>query len=69
MIDGMAMKGKRITTSEELQQQAPGQLHSGHMGIEEKRLLARVYMYLVNMNAGIETTIKNFSTCLQFQQT
>ena len=37
------------------------------MGIEETRLLACKSIYWIGINADIETHIKNFSTCLEFQ--
>ena len=37
VIDGVLMKGRCIITPEELQRQALEQLHSNHMGIENKQ--------------------------------
>ena len=51
------MKGRRIITPEELQQQVLEQLHSHHFGIENTRFLG-----------FRQNTIKHCSTCLAFQQ-
>ena len=40
------------------------QLHTNHMGIEKMHLLIRESAYWVNMNANIEQTVKQCSTCL-----
>ena len=39
------------------------------MAIEKTRHLMRESVYLVNMNTGIENTIKWCDTCLEHQQT
>ena len=41
MIDGVAMKDKRIIIPAELQLQALQQLHNNYMGIEKTKLSAR----------------------------
>ena len=50
MIDGIAMKGKRIIILSLLQKQILQQLHSNHMGIEKMRFLAHESVYLININ-------------------
>ena len=46
MIDGVAMKGKRIIIiPSQLQKQILSQLHSNHMGIENMRLLTYESIY------------------------
>ena len=39
------------------------------MGIEKTKLLACESIYWVNSNDDIENYIKNYATCLTFQQT
>ena len=39
------------------------------MGIEKTKLLACKLVYWVNINDDIEKHIKNYTTCLAFQQT
>ena len=39
------------------------------MGIEKTRLLACESVYWSSIKADIEDCIKNFATCLEFQQT
>ena len=50
MIDGMAIKGKHIIKSSQLQMQILKQLHSNNMGIEKTRLIVCKLVYWVNMN-------------------
>ena len=57
MINGTAMKGKRIIIPFMLWEQILEQLHSTHMGIEKIRCLARKSGYWVNMNVDIENTM------------
>ena len=52
-----------------LQKKTLDQLHVNHMGIEKVRLLACKCIYRININTGIENTIKNCSVCLDFQVT
>ena len=66
MINGIAMKSKRIIIPFLLQRQIQELLHSNHMGIEKMRLEVRESVYWVNMNADIENTIKQCATCLDY---
>ena len=70
LINSVPIKGKRITILAEIYPQVLDQLYSKHMGIEKKktRLLARESIYWINMNADIENTVINCSTCLGCQQ-
>ena len=58
VIDGIAIKGKRITVPASIQDKTLKQLHINHIGIVKLQMLACESMYLVNMNASIEKTIK-----------
>ena len=58
MIDGVAMKGKRIIISAELQLQALGQLHCKNVAKGKTRLLAKESAYWIHTNADIENAIK-----------
>ena len=44
-MDGIAMKGKIIIISFQLQKQILQKLHSNHMGIEKMRLLVHESVY------------------------
>ena len=57
MINGIAVKNKRIIIPFPLQKQILQQLHRNHMGIEKMRLLACYSVYWVYMNADIENAI------------
>ena len=46
MIDGMAIKGKRIIMPSQLQMQILNQWHRNNMGIEKMRLLVLEYHIL-----------------------
>ena len=64
-----AMKHRRIIVPASLQNTVLEQLHINHMGIERTRLLAHDSTYWVNINANIESKIKNCPICLDFQAT
>ena len=66
VTDGKVMKGKRNGMSALLQQRALQQLHIKHMGGEKMRLLAKEYIYCININTDIANTIKSGSTYLEF---
>ena len=69
MIDGIAMKGKQIIITSVLQDLILEQLHSNLMGIEKARLLARESVYWPNIDTDIDNTVKQYATCLDYQQT
>ena len=69
MIDGVVMKGKCIIMPCLLQTQVLQQLHSNHMGTEKTQMLTREVMYCININADIEQTVVQCSTCLECQNT
>ena len=58
MIDGVAMKSKRVIIPEGLQQQTIEQLHMTHMDTEKTRLLATASVHYINMNSNTENAIK-----------
>ena len=68
MIDGIAMKGKRIIIPFIVQSEILEQLHNNHGGIEKNKAFGREWVYWVNMKTGNENTIKQFATCLECQQ-
>ena len=63
------MKGRCIIAPQELEQQVLNQLHLNHMGIRKTKLLTCKFVYWVNINNDIENHVKDFNTCLMFQQT
>ena len=65
MINGIAIKVRRIIISFLLQRQILEQLYSNHMDIEKTRLLVRESVYWVNMNADIENNIMHCATFLE----
>ena len=69
MIKGISMKGQRIIISFILQSQMLEQLHSNNMDIKKATHLASKSVYWINMNADINSTIKQCATCLECQQT
>ena len=58
VIDGIILKGRHIVIPNSLRQQVLGQLHTNHMGIEKKKLLACESVYWSSINADIEDCIK-----------
>ena len=68
VIDGIILKGRHIVIPGSLKQQVLAQLHTNHMGIEKTKLLAHELVYWSNINADIESYIKNCAMCLEFQQ-
>ena len=68
VMDGIILKGKCIIIQNSLKEQVLNQLHTNHMGIEKTKLLAHECVYWPRINADIKKYIKQFVTCLQFQQ-
>ena len=68
MVDDLVMKGKGIVMPFALHKQILDQLHSSNMGIEQTWLLVRESVYLINMNVGIECTVKQCATWLKYKQ-
>ena len=56
MINGIAMKGRRIMLPFLLQIQIMEKLYRNNIGIKKMRLLVRELMYWVNMIADIKST-------------
>ena len=54
MIDGFAVKGKRVIIPFHLQRQILQQLHNNHISIEKSRFLVHASVYWVNNDAEIE---------------
>ena len=69
IIDGTAMKGRRIIICFLLQKQILQQLHSNNIGTEKTRHLARELHYWMNINENIKNTIKLCVMYLEYQQT
>ena len=69
LIDGIAMESKHIIIPYPLQKQIFEQLHSNPMSIEYTCLLARESAYWIKLNADIEQTVKQCSTCPEYQCT
>ena len=68
VIDGIMLKGMCIIIPNSLRQQVLNQLHINHMGIVKMKLLAHKCVYWHSINADIEKYIKQWPTCLEFQQ-
>ena len=69
MIYGVAEKGKRIIMPSQLQMLILSELHGNQMGIKKTWFLACKSIYLVNINADIESAMKHCSSCLKYQNT
>ena len=69
MIDGVAMKGTQLIIPFSLQKNILDQLHSNHMGMEKRWLLARESVYWINMNADVQHVVKLCVKCLKYQWT
>ena len=57
VINQILMKGRHVIIPEILKTQALQQLHVGHMGIENAKLLAYKSVYEVNINDDIKNNI------------
>ena len=66
MIDGIAMKGKKIIIPFQLKEHILQQLHSNHIGIKKMKLLAHKPVYWLNLNEDIVSTVKQYGTCLGY---
>ena len=69
VIDRFILKGRCIVISNTLQKQTLEQLHINHMGMDKIKPLCES-IYWPGIDSNIEKkTLKNCSTCLEFQQT
>ena len=68
VINGMVLKGRHIIIPNSLKQQVLNQLQINHMGIEKTKLLAHECIFWHSINTNIEKYIKQYTTCLEFQQ-
>ena len=68
MTNGITMKGKWIIIPYILQSKILEQLHSNHMGIQKIKIPRVTVSVLAHMNADMKNTVKQYSTCLDYQQ-
>ena len=68
VTDDIILKGRHIIIPNSLRQQVLDHLHMNHMDIEKMKLLACEHVNWYSINADIEKYIKQFATCLEFQQ-
>ena len=68
-FDEITMKGKGMIISAALQRNMLNHLYMKHLGIEKTRMLVHKSIYWININAGIEDTVENCHTGLDFQAT
>ena len=62
-------KDKWIIITFALQKQELSQLHSNQMDMEKTQLPVRESVYWINMNVNTEHTLKQCTTCLEYQWT
>lgn len=62
-LDGIVLKDRRMVIPALLRTDYIKRLHSGHMGIEKTKKLARQYYYWPGMDYDIEVWIRRCSTC------
>ena len=62
MIDGIAMKGKRIRIPFLLQKKILQQFLINRVGIQKTRLLAFESVYWININTDVRNTVKQCAT-------
>ena len=67
VTSGVVFKGRQVLMPEPLRQDILDQLHTGHMGIERTRRLARESVYWPNINQDIERLVKSCSICQENQ--
>ena len=67
MANGVLFKGRQVLIPETLRQDILKQLHTGHLGIEKTRRLARESVYWPNINKDIEQLVKTCSACQEHQ--
>ncbi|XP_038062402.1 uncharacterized protein K02A2.6-like [Patiria miniata] len=64
---GIIFKGRQVIIPDSLQTDILQQLHTGHMGIEKTRRLARESVYWPNINRHIDELVKACSYCQESQ--
>ena len=62
-VDGIILKDRRIVVPTVLRNTLLKKLHSGHMGIEKTKQLARQYYYWPGMDYEVEVWIRRCHTC------
>lgn len=67
IANGVLFKGRQVLIPEKLREDILKQLHTGHLGIEKTRRLARESIYWPNINKDIEQLVKNCSACQEHQ--
>lgn len=65
--DGMIIKGDRIVIPENLRKQMLIKIHEGHQGIVKCTRRARDSVWWPGINAEIQQTCENCTTCVKFQ--
>ncbi|XP_038046793.1 uncharacterized protein K02A2.6-like [Patiria miniata] len=64
---GVIFKGKQIVIPDDLRQDILAQLHTGHMGIEKTRRLARETVYWPNISRDIDIAVRACEYCQENQ--
>ena len=68
VINGIILKGRHIVIPDTLLRQVLEQLDTNLMGMEKIKILAPESIYWPGINGDTEKYIRNYSTCLEFQQ-
>uniref|UniRef100_A0A914CW25 RNA-directed DNA polymerase n=1 Tax=Acrobeloides nanus TaxID=290746 RepID=A0A914CW25_9BILA len=67
-VNGCLMSGERIIIPQQLRRKVLQTLHRGHPGIVRMKALARSHVYWPDIDADIETTVKNCNNCAMAQK-
>jgi hypothetical protein len=65
--NGLIMKGQQIVIPKSAQTNILTQLHTAHLGQEKTKLLAREFVYWININKDIDRQIEQCQTCQYYQ--
>ena len=67
ILDNVLLKGNRIIIPSKLRPAVLEKLHTGHLGIEKTKRLARTSVFWPRINHDIEQMLVKCVTCLKYQ--
>lgn len=67
VVDGLLLKGMRLVIPVSMRGEMLAAVHTGHLGAEKQKRMARECMYWPNMNRDIDNMVQSCATCLKYR--